>query len=332
MREGFGTTFDLVTSAYRIPGPLLRERRFAGRHVSREGSRVDHAECPGLLADPGRRAIQAVFDRQGAPRRRDFRAPIVVASFQGDVSDRLAHEEHRNLQAQGGQEFIRVDPKWPRVAEDWVGREWMMSRSWVIASAVLVFAGCSDDPSQDRTAPAGTTPSSSASSERVESPSREASGNDASQVAAVVGDSAVGCLEIGVPVEEVRRSCGPVSDTTIYLESMAQEAAWVGVRQGRVLAEIVNDSVWRISVVDPVVTTRDSISVGTPVRALAHLPGIRIVHGEGSFARTDVHCGISFQIRGLSDRPRRWSPAEIGELPDSVKIARILVLGRCDPP
>lgn len=203
-----------------------------------------------------------------------------------------------------------------------------MTRSVAIASAALVFAGCSFEPSQERTGEADTAPTTSERSE-VTTESSEAG---APQTAALVGDSAVGCLEIGAPMEEVRRACGEITDTTIYLEGMGQEAAWVNVRQRRALAEIVNDSVWRISVEDLGLTTRDSISVGMPVSTLANLPGIRILHGEGTFARTDAHCGKTFEIKGLPYRPQRWSPAEIGELSDTVQIVRILVLGRCDHP
>jgi len=159
-----------------------------------------------------------------------------------------------------------------------------------------------------------------------------ACGGDPPRPLAMVGDSAVGCLEIGATREAVERACGPVTDTTIHLEGMAQEAAWVRVGQRRALAEIADGAVWRIQVVDPVLATADSIRVGTAARRLATLPGVRVLRGEGTFVGTDAHCGKSFQIRGLPPEPLEWSPANLAALPDSVRVVRILVFGRCGTP
>lgn len=149
---------------------------------------------------------------------------------------------------------------------------------------------------------------------------------------AAIGDSAVGCLEIGAPREAVERACGSVTDTTIHLEGMVQQAAWVAVGQGRALAEMVDGVVWRIRVDDPALATADSIRVGTAARRLAGLPGVRVLHGEGTFVRTDAHCGKSFQIQGLPSAPGEWSGEDLAALPDSVLVVRILVLGGCATP
>lgn len=145
----------------------------------------------------------------------------------------------------------------------------------------------------------------------------------------VVGDSAVGCLEIGAPLDRVMGACQGVTDTTLYVEGRPQEAIRVEVGRGSVIAEVVDGEIWRITVSDPGLSTTDSISVGTPLRRLAGHPGIRIVHGEGTFARTDAHCGKSFQVEGLRFRPQGWSASELQVLPDTIRISRILVLGRC---
>ena len=96
------------------------------------------------------------------------------------------------------------------------------------------------------------------------------------------------------------------------------------------MAEIVNDSVWRIRVTDPALSTVDSIAVGTPLNSLADIPGIRIVHGEGTFARMAAHCGMSFEVHDLPFYRQSWTAAELRTLPDTVRVAGILVLGRCD--
>lgn len=192
-----------------------------------------------------------------------------------------------------------------------------MRRLSAIASAVVLCGACSGEaPGEDQSASARPVP--------VAAETDEAS--------ALVGDSAVGCLEIGASVERVRTRCGEVADSVIYLEGSPQEALAVNVGRGRALAEIVDDSVWRIRIDDPALSTSDSIAVGTPVRALADLPGIHIVHGEGTFARTGAHCGKSFEVDGVPFRPQGWSAAQLRRLPESARVAGILVLGRCDGP
>lgn len=41
---------------------------------------------------------------------------------------------------------------------------------------------------------------------------------------AVVGDSSVGCLTLRAPIEAVRRACGEVRDTVVYIEGQLQPA------------------------------------------------------------------------------------------------------------
>ena len=145
-----------------------------------------------------------------------------------------------------------------------------------------------------------------------------------------VEDSAVGCVGIGAPLEIVRRDCVRVRDTTIYLEGMAQAAAIVDVGAANVTAEVVDGAVWRIRVEDVTLRTADSLGVGTPMSRMADLPGIQIVHGEGTFARTAAHCGKTFRVGGVPFRQEGWAPEQLAVLPDSARVDMILILGRCD--
>lgn len=147
---------------------------------------------------------------------------------------------------------------------------------------------------------------------------------------AVVGDSSVGCLTLRAPIEAVRRACGEVRDTVVPVEGQLQPAIQVGVEGGSATAEIVSGRVWRIRVSDPALRTADSIRVGTPVSSLASRPGFRIVHGEGVFARLDSHCGKTFEIRGLPHEVSDWTVEQALALPDTARVAQILVVGHCD--
>jgi hypothetical protein len=151
-------------------------------------------------------------------------------------------------------------------------------------------------------------------------------------VPVVVSDSAVGCLEIGARMDAVTLACGEPRDTTIYLEGMPQEAAWIDVGPGRALAEVVNEQVWRIRITDSALSTRDSIRVGVPINRLADHPGIRIGYEEGISARTDAHCGMTFGLTGPLPFRRDWTEERIRALPDEIAISLILVFGRCSVP
>ena len=182
------------------------------------------------------------------------------------------------------------------------------------AISAAVLGGCSSDLAMEETSSADSS---------------VASIRDAPSVVHV-GDSAVGCVSLDAPLQSVISACGEVVDTTIYLEGMPQEAVWVDVGPGRVLAEIVRDTVWRIRIEDPALTTSDSIRFGTPVSSLASYPGVRVSYEEGASAMTDAHCGRTFGVSGLPIRFERWTAEELGALPDSVRVNRILVHGNCD--
>lgn len=147
---------------------------------------------------------------------------------------------------------------------------------------------------------------------------------------AVVRDSSVGCLKLGASVQVIATACGEVRDTVLRLEGQYQPAVWVEVAGGRALAEVVNGQVSRITVRDPALQTADSIGVGTPVSRLAGFPGTSIAYGEGIFARMDAHCGKSFRLEGLTYRPGGWMADQLRAQPDTVRVAEILVVGRCD--
>lgn len=187
-----------------------------------------------------------------------------------------------------------------------------MRRSAISRILAFLVVGCSDE------------------AEEAQAASEASPGPPAPRSAAVVRDSSVGCVELGASLESVISACGEVTDTALRLEGSQQPAVWVKVEGGRALAEMVSGSVWRIRVTDPELRTADSLGAGTPVNRLADHPGVRIAHGEGVFARTDDHCGKSFGLTGLPYRRGGWSAAQLAELPDSVAVVEVLVVGRCD--
>jgi hypothetical protein len=132
-------------------------------------------------------------------------------------------------------------------------------------------------------------------------------------------------------VEAVRRDCAVAGDTTLQLEGTPQPAMRVRIGADTVIAEIGNDTVRRITVTTSGPATADSLRVGTPVRRLAQYDSATIAHGEGQrFVLIGSLCGLSFGVDGLPGPfGRRWSVDELRDLPDSARVTRILVLGRC---
>jgi hypothetical protein len=92
--------------------------------------------------------------------------------------------------------------------------------------------------------------------------------------------------------------------------------------------EVNDDRVWRIPVTDADLRTADSLGVGTPLAKLLELPGLTPAMGEGTYAMSPAHCGISFQLRGAGVAR---TADDLRKLPASVQVERMLVVG-CDTP
>ena len=153
----------------------------------------------------------------------------------------------------------------------------------------------------------------------------------ADQQGAVITGAGVGPIRIRMRVNELPVSCPIVGDTSLWLEGDLQPAVLIDVDGDTILAEVVDDRVWRITVSDKDLKTADGISVGTPVARLAVYPDAVISSGEGSFfvIAEASHCGLSFAVPQLRHRPERWRRDDLMELPDTVRVGFILVIGAC---
>lgn len=137
-------------------------------------------------------------------------------------------------------------------------------------------------------------------------------------------------MRIGATEASVRERCVVVADTSLTLEGTAQLAILVEVGSDTVLAEIVESRVWRIRVRSAGLRTADSVGVGTPARQLLAAPDAAVIWGEGDhFIVSPAYCGLSFQLAGLPPRASPWTTAEVRELPESVRVGQVLVVGGC---
>jgi hypothetical protein len=192
--------------------------------------------------------------------------------------------------------------------------------SRLLITAMLLLAGCAGAGQADETA-AGVnvvnaetdTPSCLGASPRV------------------LTGSGVGAVRIRMEVSDLPLGCPILKDTTLWMEGQAQPAILIGVDSDTVTAEIVDGKIWRLRALSPGLHTHDSIAVGAPAAALAHLPDARIVAGEGSsfVIAEDSHCGLSFALAGLPFRASGWSAKDLSSMEGTVTVAEILITGAC---
>lgn len=148
---------------------------------------------------------------------------------------------------------------------------------------------------------------------------------------AVVTGAGVGPIRIRMRVNELPASCPIVGDTTLRLEGELQPAVLIDVDGDTILAEVVDERVWRITVSDRDLRTLDGIGVGTPAARLAVYSDAVIASGEGSYfvIAEASHCGLSFALPQLRHRSERWRREDLVDLPDTVRVQSILVIGAC---
>jgi hypothetical protein len=151
--------------------------------------------------------------------------------------------------------------------------------------------------------------------------------------AAIIAGPGLGALQIGAMVSEVKDACSVVRDTVVMgIEGMPSRELTVRLREAQpVVAEIVDDSVWRIRIRAAPPFTSDSIGVGSTVAELASRGSPEILLGEGkAYLTLDSHCGVSF---GLNDAPlgklasARTQARMRAVLPTAAKVDEILITG-----
>ncbi len=150
----------------------------------------------------------------------------------------------------------------------------------------------------------------------------------------VIREDGIGELRLGMSADSVKAIC-PVAFDTVRPgpEGMSERVIKVEFPPEAAEAEIVADSVWRLSVTTAGFQTRDSIRVGTSVQELLRHDDAQGLVGEGKlvvvFRR---QCGMSFILTGgiPRGRVRNWNRAALAKLPPNTAVERILVFG-CPP-
>jgi hypothetical protein len=151
----------------------------------------------------------------------------------------------------------------------------------------------------------------------------------------VVRSDGIGRLKLGMPADAVKAICHVAFDTVRPgPEGMSERVMLVGFPPSAVQAEVVNDSIWRLDITTPGITTVDSIGVGSPLRDLLKRGDARGLIGEGNFVLIfRDRCGLSFVLRGgiPPGRPHAWTKQEMSRLSQDIPVERIMVY-QCQSP
>lgn len=141
--------------------------------------------------------------------------------------------------------------------------------------------------------------------------------------ATILTGRGLGALVVGTPLDRLRAVCDVIEDT-VRNDAEGEPARHVSVRIGAdtIRTVVVQDQLQLIEVTSRRFRTRDSLGVGTTVRAM-RLHGATIVgFGEGEFFLGLVRdCSLSFRLARMPRPPARtWDRLSPGELIDKVLI------------
>lgn len=142
--------------------------------------------------------------------------------------------------------------------------------------------------------------------------------------ATIAGDG-IGDLRVGASVDEVRRQCRVLSDTSVAAEMEGMPQRWLLVLVGddTVNAAVNDNHVTRIESHSASVKTADSLGTGTPASELRERDGKLLVGDRGVFATLPTHCGLSFQLANVPvSAGKSWR-----SVPDSARVGTVLAIG-----
>lgn len=140
-------------------------------------------------------------------------------------------------------------------------------------------------------------------------------------------------VRIGLDVDALERRCRVVHDSVgMNAEGSPQRVIRAQVGPAVVAAEVVNDSVWRLTVTDSRLRTADDLGVGTPLsRLLASSPSWAANGETGVFVGLTTHCGLSFRLDASAPGlPRPWIVRNVDALrkaPPNTRVDQVLAVG-----
>jgi hypothetical protein len=123
-----------------------------------------------------------------------------------------------------------------------------------------------------------------------------------------------------------------VRDTTVLgVEGMPERRVVVALGADSAVAEIQDDSVWRVRLTSRRFRSEDGVGIGTPARRLTELSGAGAYAGEGEvYVLIPSECCVSYRISGaeLGEVASASSAEEaLRSMPHSAEVDLILIWG-----
>jgi hypothetical protein len=146
--------------------------------------------------------------------------------------------------------------------------------------------------------------------------------------------SGVGALQIGLRDSVITSSCEVLRDSMeTDAEGHPQRVMVVRIGPSSIRAEIVNGSVWRLTVQDSLLRTADGMGVGTTLGELLREENLSAGNGEtGVFVLLSRLCGLSFRIDPRAPGiPRPWivqNRKSLARAPLTTPVDMVLIVGR----
>jgi hypothetical protein len=146
--------------------------------------------------------------------------------------------------------------------------------------------------------------------------------------------SGVGALQIGLSDSVVTSSCEVLRDSMeTDAEGHPQRVMVVRIGASSIRAEIVNGSVWRLTIQDSLLRTADGMGVGTTLGELLREENLSAGNGEtGVFVLLSRLCGLSFRIDPRAPGiPRPWivqNRKSLARAPLTTPVDMVLIVGR----
>ena len=148
----------------------------------------------------------------------------------------------------------------------------------------------------------------------------------------VLTDLGIGNLSIGRTVDAVKASCRIIRDIPeMTVEGSVERVLTVAIAGDYYRASVVSGLIGRVWVRTSRIATSDGLRVGTPLRRVAALKGVKIAESEeGLYLLPGSHCGLSFRFSVQSRWPtgRSWTMEELVRRHGNQPVSRILVT-RC---
>jgi hypothetical protein len=147
----------------------------------------------------------------------------------------------------------------------------------------------------------------------------------------------LGPIKPGFTLAEIEEICTQVEYAWLFIEGLPTPVVITKLGEMTVLFEmsdtVPTSWIYRASTSSHLARTQDGVGPGIDLATVSKIwPDLKIVYGEGTFALSEEHPGISLEIGTRSDRDWRvvgeaQRTGNLGLLPEGTFVAGVLLTG-----